>query len=147
MIYFLQSIKTQHLNYGEQIELLFSREEKSPCSWTRTRSSQRHPEGGKRRLYNSHQLSPTQQSLKIRVSCLTWTSEQHLHLRQSLLRQKPSPTGITAPTTTPLGSGVPASLRLGDIYPWTYTHGDIYPWLMGHLPIEMRHLPIGDIYP
>ena len=46
MIYFLQSIKTWHFNYGKQVELLFSREENSPCSWTRTRSSQRHPGGG-----------------------------------------------------------------------------------------------------
>ena len=30
MIYFLQSIKTRHFNYGEQIELLFSREETPP---------------------------------------------------------------------------------------------------------------------
>ena len=44
-------------NYGKQVELLFSREENPPCSWTRTRSSKRHPGGG--RLYNSHKLCPT----------------------------------------------------------------------------------------
>ena len=56
MIYFLQSIKTWHSNYGKQVELLFSREENSPCSWTRARSSQRHPDGG--RLYKQPSTFP-----------------------------------------------------------------------------------------
>ena len=55
-------------------------------------------------------FSPPNSHWKYVSQCLTWTSEQNLHIRQSLVRQKPSPTGITAPTTTPLGSGVPASL-------------------------------------
>ena len=38
------------------------------------------------------------------------SSINNLHIRQSLVRQKSSLTGIKAPTTTPLGSGVPTSL-------------------------------------
>ena len=51
-------------------------------------------------------FSPPNSHWKYVSQCLTWTSEQNLHIRQSLVRQKPSPTGTTAPTTTPLARGV-----------------------------------------
>ena len=113
MIYFLQSIKTWHFNNGKQVELLFSREENSPCRWTRTRSSQRHPGGD--RLYictTAINFPPLNSPWKyvFHASFKPLSSIYNLHIRQSLVRQKPSPTGITAPTSTPLGSGVPASL-------------------------------------
>ena len=71
MIYFLQSIKTRHFNYGEQIELLFSCEEKPPAAEQELealRDIQREVDVDCTTAIN---FSPTQQSLKIRASFLT----------------------------------------------------------------------------
>ena len=138
MIYFLQSIKTWHSNYGKQVELLFSREENSPCSWTRTRSSQRHSGGG--RLYictTAINFAPLNSPWKyvFHASFKPLSSINNLHIRQSLVRQKSSLTGIKAPTTTPLGSGVPTSLSTTCQRLWRRGVG--LPQLLHTLPLVL----------
>ena len=58
-----------------------------------------------------------------------------LHIRQGLVRQNPSPTGIKAPTTTPLGSGVPPSLSTTSQRP--RRRGVGLPQLLHTLPLVL----------